>query len=172
MLGSCQRVKQLVRHSASLSSGLYAPESATLGTPNAVRKVLALDWGLARIGVALSDDLGLLAHPRDPIDAKDAKKALARIAALAEDEKVELVLVGLPMGHTGAATGASDKARRFALTVANATGLDVHLVDERLSTSQAHRMLKDAEVRASHRKQKVDGAAAAILLQAWLDARR
>lgn len=143
-----------------------------VGTPNDVHKVLALDWGLARIGVALSDELGMLAHPRDPIDARDARAALAAIAALVRDEDVEIVLIGMPMGHGGGTTGSAEKVKRFATQVANATGRDVHLVDERMTTSHAHRLLKEANVRASHRKKKVDGAAAAIMLQAWLDARR
>jgi putative Holliday junction resolvase len=130
------------------------------------RAVLALDPGKARVGVAVSDELGILAHPRPPLDASDRKKLLAAIAEIAKEENVGRVLVGLPLDMSGATGPSAKRAMTFAQAVADATGLDVELVDERLTTVEAARRLKEAE---ADKAKKIDGAAAALLLQAWLE---
>lgn len=132
--------------------------------------ILALDPGKARCGVAISDELGLLAHPRPFFDASERKKLLAAIAALAKEEKVGRILVGLPLDMSGATGPAAKKAVSFAQAVADATGLDVELVDERLSTVEASRKLAEAR-EGEQTRDRIDGAAAAVFLQAWLEKR-
>ncbi len=132
-------------------------------------RVAALDHGKARIGVAVADELGVLAHPRPPIDARDRRRALAAIRELKEEEGITRFLVGLPLSLSGVEGTAAHSARAFAQTVADATGCEVELVDERLTTVEAQRALRTSGVAAKHQRQKVDGVAAAILLQAWLD---
>lgn len=138
------------------------------------RAVIALDYGKARVGVAVTDDLGLLAHPRPVLDASNRKALLARIAEVAKEEDAGRVLVGLPLEMSGAMGPSAERAARFAQAVADATGLDVELVDERLSTVEATRRLREADGDegpggGAKKKARVDSASATVLLQAWVD---
>lgn len=132
-------------------------------------RVAALDYGKARIGVAVCDELGMLAHPRAPIAARDRKQAIAAIQQLQRDEGIERFLVGLPLHLGGAAGQSADEATRFAQQVSDATGCEVELVDERWSTVQASRALREGGMSSKQQRQRIDSAAAAVLLQAWLD---
>jgi putative Holliday junction resolvase len=134
--------------------------------------VAALDYGKARIGVAVSDELGMLAHPRPPIPAKDRRQALAAVKQLRDDEGIERFLVGLPVRLGGEAGLSAGEATRFAQQVSDLTGCEVEMVDERWSTVQASRALRAGGVKARDQRQRIDGAAAAVLLQAWLDGHR
>ena len=134
-------------------------------------RTAALDFGKARIGVAVADELGVMAHPRPPIDAGNLRSALAKIVAIAKDEEIGRFVVGLPISLSGREGPAADKARGFAQKVADATGCDVELVDERLSTVEAARSLRDSGVSSRDARGKIDGAAACVILQAWLDSR-
>ena len=116
----------------------------------------------------MSDELGLLAHPRPFIDAEPRKAALAAIVALVEEVGARRVLMGLPLHLSGEAGIAAQRATRFAEEVANATGLDVELADERWTTVEATRRLREAGGGA---RASVDSRAASILLQGWLDRR-
>lgn len=137
-----------------------------------IPRVAAFDYGKARIGVAVSDELGAFAHPRPPIPAKDRGRALKAVRALVAAEEIRHVLVGLPTSLSGQEGTAAVGARRFAQEIANATGLDVELIDERMSTMHAQRELTMSGVSARDQRQKVDGVAASLLLQSWLDGRR
>lgn len=145
------------------------------------RVVAAVDLGDARVGLAVSDDLGLFAHPRPALDGKSRKPLLRALAEFAREEGVSRFLVGLPLDMSGAHGLRARKATEFAQMLADATGLDIELVDERLTTVEAARQLHacDAPVRerANNRRGsksvartgKIDTAAATVLLQAWLD---
>ena len=131
----------------------------------------ALEFGKARIGVAGSDELGMMAHARPPIDGKNRKAYRNAIAALARAEQIDRFLVGLPVTMYGLEGDAAKRARAVAQDVADATGRDVELVDERLTTVQAKRELRASGVSSRDERGKIDGVAACILLQAWLDGR-
>jgi len=135
-------------------------------------RAAAIDLGKARVGVAVADELGLFAHPRPLIDGRDRKALLAALAALAREEGIQRFLVGLPLEMNGAEGPAARRAASFAQALADATGVEVELVDERLSTVEASRRLREGGVDARRGKPRVDGAAAAVILQAWLDGRR
>lgn len=135
-------------------------------------KVLAINLGKARVGVAVADDLGLMAHARPSLDGKSRKPLLAALAALAREEQVQRFLVGLPLEMSGAEGSAARRALAFAQELADATGVEVEMVDERLSTVEASRRLHDGGVKARAQKGRIDGASAAVILQAWLDGRR
>lgn len=135
-------------------------------------RIVALDYGKARVGVAISDELGMLAHPRPSFDARDRKKLMAEIVRLAKDEEIQGFLVGLPLDMRGEEGDAARKARGFAKAVGEATGLPVELFDERLTTVEASRRLREGGTSARKGKSKIDGAAAAVMLQAWLDGSR
>lgn len=135
-------------------------------------RVCALDLGKARVGVAVTDDLGLYAHPRPPLDGRNRKALLAALTRLAKDDGIERFLVGLPLDMTGEHGPAARRATQFAQEVADATGCDVELVDERLSTVEAEGHLRAHGMSRREARPHIDGAAAAVVLQAWLDARR
>jgi len=132
-------------------------------------RVVALDLGQARVGVAISDELGSMAHPRPPIDGKDTKKLLAEVAELVREERVTRILVGYPLDLRGEEGTAAKRAVSIAQRVADATGVEVELVDERMTTTEAARRLREGGVDAKRGRGRIDGAAAAVLLQAWLD---
>jgi putative holliday junction resolvase len=134
-------------------------------------RVLAIDLGSVRVGVAISDELGLMAHPRPPLPGVDAKALLVALQRLAVEEGVDRFLVGLPRLLNGAEGRSARDARRFAAALAKHSGLPVSLVDEWLSTREAHARLREGGSKQRDTRERVDSAAAAVLLQSWLDGR-
>jgi putative Holliday junction resolvase len=135
-------------------------------------RVAAIDLGKARVGVAVADELGSMAHARPFLDGRSKKPLLAALVALAKEEAIQRFLVGLPLEMTGEEGPAARRAIAFAHELCEATGVEVELVDERLSTVEASRRLRDGGVKGRAQKALIDGAAAAVILQGWLDARR
>ena len=134
-------------------------------------RTCGLDWGEARVGVAVDDELGSMAHPRGTLAAKPEKELLAALAALAKEEGLGRFIVGLPLDMKGGEGDAARKARAFAQRLADATGLCVELWDERLTTVEARRALASTGLRERDIRSRVDEAAAVTLLQSWLDSR-
>lgn len=132
-------------------------------------KAAGLDFGQARVGLAVSDELGLLAHPRPHLDGRELAATLRKLAELAAKEGWTQIVVGLPRNLDGTYGVAARKAQRFAELVEKATKLPVALLDERLSTREAQARLTASGVDSKQSRHKVDSAAAAILLQIWLD---
>jgi putative Holliday junction resolvase len=135
-------------------------------------RVLALDYGKARVGVAVSDELGLYAHPRPFLEARNERALFHSIADLCGAEGIGEIVVGLPLDMRGGEGDAARGARTFAARLATHTALPVHLFDERLSTVQAARALAAQDVRGRKAKSRVDSAAACILLEAWMALRQ
>jgi putative Holliday junction resolvase len=134
-------------------------------------KAAAIDLGKVRVGLAVADDLGLLAHPRPHLDGRNPRALLSTLARLADDEGIGLFLVGLPRTLAGAEGPPARRARKFASDLAARTGRPVELVEEWLSTREARTRLRDQGLDERELRSRVDSAAAAILLQAWLDSR-
>jgi len=134
-------------------------------------RVLALDPGTRRVGVAVSDPLGISAQPHAVLDAT-APGLMAEIRRLSADLGVGQIVVGLPVSLNGGEGPAAAGARRFAGRVAEATGLPVHLLDERFTTVSAERVLVAAGLSGRKRRTVRDRVAAAVLLQAYLDGGR
>jgi putative Holliday junction resolvase len=132
-------------------------------------RVAAIDLGRARVGVAVTDELGLMAHTRPFLDGKSRKALLRALAELTRDDRIERFLVGLPLDMSGREGPAARRALAFARELADATGVDVEMIDERLSTVEAERRLRDGGLTAREQKGRIDGASAALLLQSWLD---
>lgn len=133
---------------------------------------MAIDLGKVRAGVAVSDELGAMAHSRGFVEAKSRKVLVKRIAAMATEDAIDRLLVGLPLEMTGEEGPAAHRALAFAQELADATGLDVEMVDERLSTVEATQQLRASGINAREGKEMVDGVAASVILQRWLDAQR
>jgi putative Holliday junction resolvase len=123
-------------------------------------RVLALDYGSARCGCALSDPTGTLASPIDPIERPTTRRGFARVTELVRDRGVERVVVGLPLGLSGADTDQTREARAFADRLAGAVAVPVEMYDERFTTAIAAR---SGDPRTSE-----DSRAAAVLLEDWL----
>jgi len=124
-------------------------------------RVLALDYGSARCGCALSDPTGTLATPIDPIERPTTRRGFARVTELVRDRGVERVVVGLPLGLSGADTDQTREARAFADRLAGAVPVPVEMYDERFTTAIAQRAPIDPRT-------SEDSRAAAILLADWL----
>ena len=123
-------------------------------------RVLALDYGSARCGCAVSDPTGTLATPIDPIERPATRRGFARVTDLVRDRGVERVVVGLPLGLSGADTDQTRETRAFADRLAGAVRVPVEMFDERFTTEIAARA---ADARTSE-----DSRAAAVLLEDWL----
>jgi putative Holliday junction resolvase len=132
-------------------------------------RVLGLDYGTRRIGVALSDPLRLTAGPLTVLDA--AGDVASELRLLVAEHDVSLIVVGLPVGLDGTEGKAAAAARDFAGRVGATLGVPVELYDERFSSVTAERTLIEAGMRRERRKGTRDRVAAAVFLQAYLDGR-
>ena len=133
---------------------------------------MGLDIGTRRIGVAISDGIGLTAQPLETVKVDAKGGHIARIAALCKEHDVQELVVGIPYEFDGGEGLMARKVRKVLAAVAGATGLTAHEVDERLTTRQAERVLIDADVSRRKRKEVIDQLAAALILQSWMDGRR
>ena len=133
-----------------------------------MQRILGIDYGEARIGLALSDELGLIAHPLETMEVRTTEPA-RRIGEIAKREKVALLVLGMPRNMDGSYGPAAEKVREFIAKLEGALTVPIRTWDERLTSAQANRMLIAGNVRRQDRKQVVDKMAAAILLQSFLD---
>lgn len=136
------------------------------------RRTCGVDPGAVRVGLAIDDELGLLAHPRGTLDGRDPGALMVALRRFADVENVDRFVVGLPLDMSGAEGLAARRARELARRIAAATGRAVELWDERLSTVQARRALRAARVGRRKARERVDEVAACAILQSWIDARR
>jgi putative Holliday junction resolvase len=134
---------------------------------------MALDVGDRRIGVALSDPTGMLATPVTAVDRVAAKPSdIDEILRIARERGAESIIVGLPLSLSGAEGAQAKGVRAFVSDLSARAGLPVDTVDERYSTVQARRMMRESGTGRSRDRGRVDASAAAVILQAYLDARR
>lgn len=134
-------------------------------------KVLGLDLGSKRIGVALG--VGTIATPSEVLErGRDHRVDHARIAEMVEDRGAELVVVGLPYSLDGSKGRAAQLVEREVEELRAALPVPVEVWDERFSTVTAHQSLMDQKMKADARRRVVDKVAAAVLLQSWLDAQQ
>ena len=132
-------------------------------------RILALDHGTKRVGVALSDELKMIATPLEFILADPFNDFLIRLKEIIREKEVELILLGMPRNMDGSYGPAALKVREFAAVLKDKIAIPIQFWDERLTSAQAQRFLIQGKVRREDRKEKVDKTAAAILLQSYLD---
>ncbi len=132
-------------------------------------RVLAIDHGTKRMGIAVSDDLGMLAHPLEFIPADPFHKFLARLKEILEAKEIDQILVGMPRNMNGSYGPQALKVQDFVAVLKKAVLQPVRTWDERLTTVQAAGALRAIGKKAKQQKDKVDAAAAAVLLQGYLD---
>ncbi len=133
-------------------------------------KILGLDYGEARIGVSVSDALEMLASPLDTICEKDRNEQLKKTAAVAKEHNVGKIVVGYPKHMDGTVGHRAQYTEEFARDLSERLGVPYVMWDERLSSTEAHRILESGGVSGKKRKTKVDKIAAVIILQGYLDA--
>lgn len=134
-------------------------------------RVLAIDPGRVRMGVAVSDPMGIIAQALPALVSEGHERDLAALAEIVRDREISLIVVGSPHNMDGGPGPMTVFAEKLAAALAGRTGLPVVLWDERLSSVQAERVLLEADVGRRERKKHRDGLAAVLILQAYLDRR-
>jgi putative Holliday junction resolvase len=134
-------------------------------------RILGLDHGTKRVGVAVSDEMHLIALPMEYIAPEPFADFLARLKEILREKEIELILIGMPRNMDGSYGPAALKVQEFAAALKDAVTIPLKLWDERLTTTQAQKFLIQGGMRRDKRKEKVDQTAAAILLQSYLDSR-
>jgi putative holliday junction resolvase len=132
-------------------------------------RILALDHGTKRVGVALSDELKMIAQPLEFIPREPFDALVTRLQQILAEKPCERILIGLPRNMDGTYGPAAESVRAFIEKLTPRVTIPIKTWDERLTSSQANRVLLQGNVRRDQRKQKVDAMAAAILLQSYLD---
>ena len=149
-------------------------EPTQSGDPSRARtlgRVLGLDVGSKRIGVAISDPLGITAQGLETIHRQNKRLDFIQLEKVIRDHEVIAIVVGYPLRMSGAEGIQAEKMQRFAEELRQRFPLPVHLWDERLSSAQANRLLRETEMSIARRGQVVDQMAAVLILQSWMDAR-
>ena len=133
-------------------------------------RIMGLDYGVMRTGVAVSDPLGWIAQGLEVIDSAGSDNAtLKRIVELTQEYAIERLVLGLPVNMNGSHGPRAEDVKRFAGHLTTATGLPVELWDERLTTVAADKMLRGADVSRAKRRRVIDKVAATLILQGYLD---
>lgn len=142
---------------------------AAPGTPGYGR-ILALDVGSKRIGVAVSDELGITAQGLDTIQRQNKRRDYEALRQVLEKYQVREIVVGLPLRLSGAEGTQSEKMRRFAEELHAHFKVPVHLWDERWTSTEANRLLRETDLSIKKRGQAVDRMAAILILHSWMEA--
>jgi len=135
------------------------------------RRILGLDVGSRRIGIAVSDPLGITAQGLDTLQRRNKRTDLAALEGVIREYSVKEIVVGLPLRMSGAEGTQSDKMQVFAEELRKRFRLPVHLWDERLTSAEANRLLRQTDLSIEKRAKAVDRMAAVLILQGWMENR-
>jgi putative holliday junction resolvase len=144
------------------------PEEISAAVP---RRVLGLDVGSKTIGMAVSDPLGITAQGLNTIRRKNKRLDFGQLERVIRQYEVAEVVVGYPLRMSGAEGSQAEKMQQFAEELRRRFELPVHLWDERLTSAQANRMLRETDLSIKRRGEVIDRLAAVLILQSWLDRR-
>lgn len=131
-------------------------------------RVLAIDYGDARTGIAISDIMGMIVGQTTVIHSRNAQKTAAEIARIVKESGAEKLVMGFPRNMDGSEGPRADLYREFAALVEETTGIAVTLWDERRTTVEAHNILSDCNYHGKKRKNTVDAVAASLILEGYL----
>lgn len=132
-------------------------------------RILSVDYGDVRVGLALSDVMQIIANPLPHYNAVSMRKTIDYVSKIAIDNDVKLIVVGLPINMDGTEGERASKTRSFATVLEKVSGKKVEFQDERLSSVQADKIMIQMDMRRDKRKQKIDSMSAQIILQNYLD---
>jgi putative Holliday junction resolvase len=135
------------------------------------QRILAIDYGARRMGLAVSDPLGITAQGLETLERKNKRSDFARLEKTIREHKVREIVLGYPLRMSGEAGTQSQKVAEFAEELRQRFLIPVHLWDERLTSAEANRLLREAELSIRKRAQAVDRMAAVLILQSFLQAR-
>jgi len=152
------------------SNGAPGLQTAELGRRTAGR-ILGLDVGARRIGMAVSDPLGITAQGIETLQRRNKRSDFEQLRGVIREYHVKEIVVGLPLRMSGAEGTQSEKMRIFAAELSKKFGLPVHLWDERLTSAEANRFLRQTELSIEKRGKAVDRMAAVLILQGWMEFR-
>jgi putative holliday junction resolvase len=138
---------------------------------NSAGRILAIDYGSRRMGLAVSDALGITAQGLETLERKNKRSDFARLERTIREHRVTEIVLGNPLRMSGEEGAQSRKVAEFAEELRRRFEIPVHLWDERLTSSEANRLLREAEVSLQRRAQAVDRMAATLILQSFLQAR-
>jgi len=133
-------------------------------------RLLGLDWGTSKVGIAISDPLGITAQPLHYL--KNDATLMNAISSLIDKNSVEAIILGFPKNMNGSEGDSADHVKEFRDKLAGGLGIEVKLWDERLTTKTAMRTLIDSDVSRKKRKQIIDSASACVMLQGYMDSIR
>jgi putative Holliday junction resolvase len=159
--GVFQRVTLIIAH---VEPGGYK-------TDQPVGRILGLDVGSRRIGIAVSDPLGITAQGLDTLQRQNKRTDLAALEKVIREYAVREIVVGLPLRMSGAEGTQSEKMQLFAEDLRKRFRLPVHMWDERLTSAEANRLLRETELSIEKRAKAVDRMAAVLILQGWMQRR-
>ena len=131
-------------------------------------RVMALDYGERKIGVALSDSLQMIAYPYKTIDRKKTPNYIGEIKNILEDKEVEAIVVGYPISMSGQETKQTKITMDFINELKTKLNIEIFKYDERLSSKEAARYLKNQNIKTGHNKEKIDQISASIILEQFL----
>jgi putative Holliday junction resolvase len=134
-----------------------------------MKRALGIDLGEARIGLAISDELGMLAHPLETVHVKETPDSVGRVAQIVERDGIGMIILGLPRNMNGTYGPAAEKARAFAEQLRARVPCEVKLWDERLTSVAAQRSLHEVGRNVKNSRAVIDQVAAQMILQGWLD---
>lgn len=153
----------------------YNPDVTSIASDDSVprlpRRILGLDVGSKTIGMAVSDPLGITAQGLKTIRRQNKRQDFAQLEEVIRHYNVAEIVVGLPLRMSGAEGIQAEKMQRFGEELRKRFHLPVHLWDERFSSAQANRVLRDSDMSIKRRGEVVDQLAAVLILQAWMDRR-
>lgn len=135
-------------------------------------RILGIDYGDARIGLAISDTTETIANPIGTYSSQSMRKDVDYISALAKEKEAGLIVVGLPINMDGTIGVRAEKTQAFGKVLAKVSGLEVVYKDERLTTVSAERYLIEGNMRREKRKDVIDTMSAHLILQSYLDKRK
>jgi len=145
-----------------------AIESSNVGLR---KRILGLDVGSRRIGIAVSDPLGLTSQGLPTLQRQNKRLDFQALGDVIREYEISQIVVGFPLRMSGEEGVQAEKMQRFAEELRERFGLPVHLWDERLTSAQANRLLRETEMSIRRRGQVVDQMAAVLILQSWMEAR-
>jgi len=134
-----------------------------------MKRALGIDLGEARIGLAISDELGMLAHPLETIHTRETPDPIARIAEIAGRDKIGIIILGLPRNMDGTYGPAAEKSRSFAEKLRERLPCEIKLWDERLTSVAAQKSLHATGRNTKQSREVIDQVAAQLILQGYLD---
>jgi len=135
-------------------------------------RILGLDVGSKRIGIAISDLLGVTAQGQETLQRQNKRLDFEKLGKLIREHEIAEIVVGYPLRMSGAEGVQAEKMHRFAEELRERFQLPVHLWDERLTSAEANRLLRETEMSIRRRGQVVDQMAAVLILQSWMESRR